>query len=75
LSENVVGDEATVLFEEQFADGHTISGGPMRYVRIGNEWRQALDFDEPATGKLSTVLQAQMPPPTDSPNGNQPGGK
>jgi hypothetical protein len=73
LSENTVGDEATVLFEEQFADGHTISGH-MRYVRIGNEWRQTLDFDEPATGKLSTVLQAQTPAPTVPPDGKQPGG-
>lgn len=74
LNENIAGDEATVLFEEQFADGHTITG-PHRYVRIGDQWRQALDFDEPATGKLGKVLQAQTPEPTDPTDGNQTGGK
>jgi hypothetical protein len=29
----------------------------MRYVRIGQEWRQALDFDVQAQGKMSSSLR------------------
>jgi RNA polymerase sigma factor (sigma-70 family) len=57
LEERITGDEATLLIEHQFADGETHTG-PMRYVRIGNDWRQALDFDEPAKGKLASSLDA-----------------
>src|SRR5678815_4915097 len=58
LGEKVVGDEAILQLEYHYADGST-PAGPMRYVRIGDEWRQALDFGEPEQGKMSTSLQAE----------------
>ncbi len=58
LEENISGDEAIVQLEYHYADGSTPTG-PRRYVRIGNEWRQALDFDAPSQGKISTSLQVE----------------
>jgi hypothetical protein len=58
LEENVGQDEAILQLEYHYADGST-PVGPQRYVRIGNEWRQALDFDAPSQGKISTGLQAE----------------
>ena len=64
LEEKVVGDEAILQLEYHYADGSTPTG-PMRYVRIGDAWRQALDFGEPEQGKMSTSLQAEGEnPPT-----------
>jgi RNA polymerase sigma factor (sigma-70 family) len=74
LNENIVGDQATVVFEQQMANGETFTG-PMRYVRIGDTWRQALDFDEPATSKLGKVLQAQPSASTNPSEGSKPEGK
>jgi hypothetical protein len=58
LAENVSEDQAILQIESRWADGssHTY---PMTYVRIGNDWRQALDFDAPSVGKISTSLQAE----------------
>ncbi len=56
LNEETVGDTATLAYEAHFADGHTFQNS-MRYVRVGNSWRQALDFGPPETGKLSQVLE------------------
>jgi hypothetical protein len=65
LEEKVAGDEAILQLEYHYADGSTPTG-PMRYVRIGDQWRQALEFGEPEQGKMSTSLQAQGEnPPTD----------
>ena len=58
LEANVGEDEAILQLEYHYADGSTPTA-PQRYVRIGNEWRQALDFDGPAQSKLSTGLQAE----------------
>jgi hypothetical protein len=58
LEEKVVGDEAILQLEYHYADGSTPTG-PMRYVRIGDAWRQALDFGEPEQGKMRTSLQAE----------------
>ncbi|MCI0539230.1 MAG: sigma-70 family RNA polymerase sigma factor [Verrucomicrobiales bacterium] len=58
LEANVGEDEAILQLEYHYADGSTPTG-PQRYVRIGNEWRQALDFDAPSQGKMSVVLQAE----------------
>src|SRR5262245_44243925 len=58
IEEQVAGDEAMLQVEYHYADGST-HAGPRRYVRIGNEWRQALDFDAPAHGKMNTSLQAE----------------
>lgn len=58
VTENISGDEAILEIEGNWADGSSFTH-PMRYVRIGNDWRQALDFDAPSVGKLSTSLQAE----------------
>ena len=58
LDEQVTGDEALLQLEYRYADGSTPTG-PRRYVRIGDEWRQALAFDLPAQDKLSAGLQAE----------------
>jgi hypothetical protein len=58
LEANVGEDEAILQLEYHYGDGSTPTG-PQRYVRIGNEWRQALDFDAPSQGKMSTGLQAE----------------
>jgi RNA polymerase sigma factor (sigma-70 family) len=58
LEENISGDEAILQIEHQWADGST-TAGPMRYVRIGNDWRQALDFGPREHGKMSAGLQAE----------------
>jgi hypothetical protein len=58
LQENVSGEEATLQIEYNWADGST-STGPMTFVRIGNDWRQALNFDPPALGKMSSGLQTE----------------
>jgi hypothetical protein len=58
IEEQVTGDEAIIQLEYHYADGSTPTA-PRRYVRIGNEWRLALDFDAPSRGKLSTSLQAE----------------
>src|SRR5262249_4972031 len=67
LEERVVGDdEAIIQLEYHYADGSTPTG-PRRYLRIGNEWRQAMDFDAPSQGKMSAGLQAEgaTGPPAD----------
>jgi hypothetical protein len=58
LSENIADDSASLLVEEQSADGNT-RPVLMNYVRVGNEWRQALDFDGPSISKLTSSLQAE----------------
>ena len=58
LEENASGEETTLQVEYNWADGST-STGPMRFVRMGNDWRQALNFDPPAVGKMSSGLQAE----------------
>jgi hypothetical protein len=59
LQENdVSGDEAALQVEYNWADGSTTTG-PMTFVRIGNDWRQALNFDPPALGKMSSGLQTE----------------
>jgi RNA polymerase sigma factor (sigma-70 family) len=67
LSENKVSeDEAIVNMEYNYADGST-HNFDRRYVRIDNQWRQALEFDAPSRGKLSTGLQAQASTLPDQP--------
>ena len=51
----MTGDEAVLQVEYRYADGSTPTG-PRRYVRMGNEWRQALDFDAPSVGKMRVGL-------------------
>jgi hypothetical protein len=58
LDEKVNGDEAMLNLEFHFADGN-VHSGPLRYVRIGSDWRQALDFNAPERGKMSASLGAQ----------------
>jgi RNA polymerase sigma factor (sigma-70 family) len=59
LQENdVSGDEKTMQVEWNWADGSTTTG-PMTFVRMGNDWRQALNFDPPAVGKMNTGLQTE----------------
>ncbi len=58
LEERISGDEAVLQLEYHYADGSTTTA-PRRYVRIGHEWRQALDFDAPSHGKMSAGLQAE----------------
>jgi RNA polymerase sigma factor (sigma-70 family) len=58
LDEKIIGEEAILTLEYHYADGSTPSG-PRRYVRIGDEWRQAMDFDEPSVGKIRTQLQTE----------------
>ncbi len=58
LERNVSGEDASLQIEYNWADGSTTTG-PMRFVRIGNDWRQALNFDPPALGKMSSVLQTE----------------
>jgi RNA polymerase sigma factor (sigma-70 family) len=69
LQENISGDEAILQLEFRFGDGSS-SASPMRYVRIGNDWRQALDFGAPEVGKLNTSLQAEGGEPTSARDGN-----
>lgn len=61
LTENTTEDEAALTFEQQYADGQTRLGST-RFVKIDDQWRQALDFDQPEQRKLSTALQADSPP-------------
>jgi hypothetical protein len=68
LEENVSADEAVLQIEHHWADGST-TAGPMRYIRIGNDWRQALDFTPPEQGKMSAGLQAEGTAPADQPSG------
>ena len=59
LEENdVSGEEAALQVEYNWADGSTTKG-PMTFVRIGNDWRQALNFEPAAVGKLSVGLQTE----------------
>src|SRR5204863_6898234 len=58
LEQNVSGEDASLQIEYNWADGSTMTG-PMRFVRIGNDWRQALNFDSPALGKMSSGLQTE----------------
>jgi RNA polymerase sigma factor (sigma-70 family) len=59
LQENdVSAEEAALQVEYNWADGSTTTG-PMTFVRIGNDWRQALNFDGPAVGKMNSGLQAE----------------
>lgn len=66
LSENIADDSASLLVEEQSADGRT-RPVLMNYVRVGNEWRQALDFDGPSIAKLTSSLQAEASAQTRNP--------
>ena len=70
LEEKVTGDEAILQVEYRYADGSTPTG-PRRYVRVGDEWRQALDFDQPAQGKMSAGLQAEGENPPPQPSGGK----
>jgi hypothetical protein len=54
----VSGEEAALQVEYNWADGSTTTG-PMTFVRIGNDWRQALNFDPPAVGKMNSGLQTE----------------
>src|SRR5947199_8488622 len=57
LQENdVSGEEAALQVEYNWADGSTTTG-PMTFVRIGNDWLQALNFDPPAVGKMNSGPQ------------------
>jgi len=55
---DVSAEEAALQVEYNWADGTTTTG-PITFVRIGNDWRQALNFDRPAVGKLNSGLQAE----------------
>ena len=58
LEQDVSGEDASLQIEYNWADGST-TAGPMRFVRMGNDWRQALNFDPPALGKMSSGLQTE----------------
>jgi RNA polymerase sigma factor (sigma-70 family) len=58
LKQDVSGEDASLQIEYNWADGSTTTG-PMRFVQIGNDWRQALNFDPPALGKMSSGLQTE----------------
>ena len=58
LGENIADTHATISVEEQIADGRT-NIRQMEFVRIGDGWRQALDFDGPSRSKLGASLQAE----------------
>lgn len=59
LQENdVSSDEKSLRVEWNWADGST-STGPVTFVRIGNDWRQALNFDPPGVGKMVSGLQSE----------------
>ena len=59
LQENdVSGQETALQVEYNWADGSTTTG-PLTFVRIGNDWRQALNFDPPAVGKMNSGFQAE----------------
>ena len=58
LEENASGEETILQIEYNWADGSTTTG-PMRFVQIGNDWRQALNFDPPALGKMVSGLQTE----------------
>ena len=61
LGENIGDTEATIFIEEQIADGRT-HVREMNFVRIGDGWRQALEFDRPGVSKLGKALQAEANP-------------
>ena len=58
LEQDVSGEETTLQVEYNWADGSTTTG-PMRFVRMGNDWRQALNFEPLALGKMSSGLQTE----------------
>jgi len=58
LEQNVSGDEASLQIEYNWADGSTTTG-PLTFVRMGNDWSQALNFDPPALGKMVSGLQTE----------------
>lgn len=66
LDENVSGDEASLQVQYNWADGSTTTG-PLTFVRIGNDWRQALNFDAPGLGKMVTGLQSEGAAMTNQP--------
>jgi len=69
LQENEVsGDETALQVEYNWADGSTTTG-PLTFVRVGNEWRQALNFDPPAVGKMNSGLQAEGAALANQPSG------
>jgi hypothetical protein len=66
FDEEVSGDEAIVKLEYHYAEGDYAEPSTLtcsqRYVRIGHEWRQVLDFDFGTPGvqaKVSAGLQAE----------------
>jgi RNA polymerase sigma factor (sigma-70 family) len=58
VEERIQGDEATLQIETHWADGSSHTS-PQRYVRLDNEWRQALDFTPPEQGKIGTSLETE----------------
>jgi RNA polymerase sigma factor (sigma-70 family) len=58
LEENVSGDEASLQIEYKWADGSTTTG-PLTFVKIGDAWRQALNFDRPSLGKMVSGFQTE----------------
>jgi predicted transcriptional regulator len=58
LAESIDGDQAVLRLEYHYADGST-PVADQRYIRIGNEWRMALDFDAPSRGKMTSSLQSE----------------
>jgi RNA polymerase sigma factor (sigma-70 family) len=58
LEEHASDEGTTLQVEYNWADGSTTTG-PMTFVRIGNDWRQALNFDPPSLGKMVSVLQTE----------------
>jgi RNA polymerase sigma factor (sigma-70 family) len=56
LEERSTGEEVTLQVESHWGDGKT-AVNPVRYVRIGNEWRQALEFAPATQRRLGLSLQ------------------
>jgi len=67
LEENIVGNDANVLAEWRLANGHT-STNAVHYVRIGDDWRQALKFDDRGRNKVSVPPQAEGGNPSPVPS-------
>ena len=56
LEERSTGEEVMLQVESHWGDGKT-AVNPVRYVRIGNEWRQALEFAPATQRRLGLSLQ------------------
>jgi len=58
LAEDIDGEDANVLAEWRLANGHTTTNA-VHYVRIGDEWRQALKFDDRGRNKVSSLPKTE----------------